>query len=139
MDALYRAHRSAGTTSIGVFRRRIELSDDAGVSARRSTRRWRRSTRRSSASRTTRSQAYSEVLALDPTSHVALDALDALFTRQAMWPELAENLETQLDLAETDEAQLALMLRLAALREREMGQVDDGHRGLPPGARARRR
>ncbi len=41
-----------------------------------------------------------------------------------MWSELAENLEAQLALASTDEAQLAVMLRLASLRETEMGLVD---------------
>ena len=74
-----------------------------------------------------------------PASERALKALDDLFTRQKMWSELAENLESQLALAATDEAQLALMLRLAALRETEMGLVDVGHRGLPPGPRARHR
>jgi tetratricopeptide (TPR) repeat protein len=68
--------------------------------------------------------AYKKVLELDPGSERALRALDDLFTRQRMWGELAENLEAQLALAATDEAQLALMLRLAALREREMGLVD---------------
>jgi golgin subfamily B member 1 len=68
--------------------------------------------------------AYREVLASDEASQVALQALDALFSRQGMWPELAENLEAQLGLAETEEAQLALMLRLAQLREEKMGQVE---------------
>jgi tetratricopeptide (TPR) repeat protein len=67
---------------------------------------------------------YRKVLELDPSSQNALAALDALLLRQKMWPELAENLEAQLALATTDEAQLALMLRLAELREKEMGQVD---------------
>ena len=66
-------------------------------------------------------------------------ALDGLFTRQTMWAELAENLEAQLALAADDEAQLALMLRLAALRESRDGPRRRGHRGLPPGPRARRR
>ena len=51
--------------------------------------------------------------------------------------ELAENLEAQLALAAEDEAQLALMLRLSALRERRDGSRRRGHRGVPPGARAR--
>jgi tetratricopeptide (TPR) repeat protein len=76
---------------------------------------------------------YRKVLELDPTSITALSALDALFTRQKMWTELAENLESQLQLAATDEAQLGLMLRLAALRESEMGQIDvaiEGYRAV---------
>ncbi len=68
--------------------------------------------------------AYKKVLELDPGSERALKALDDLFTRQRMWTDLAENLESQLALAATDEGQLALMLRLAALRESEMGMVD---------------
>jgi len=68
--------------------------------------------------------AYKKVLELDPGNERALKALDDLFTRQKMWSELAENLEAQLALAATDDAQLALMLRLAALREREMGMID---------------
>ena len=68
--------------------------------------------------------AYREVLALDPTSQVALTALDGFFTRRGLWSELAENLETQLGLAETDDAQRDLMLRLAALRETQMGQPE---------------
>src|SRR5690606_32678965 len=58
---------------------------------------------------------------------------DGLFTRQSMWTELAGNLETQLSLAETDEDQLALMLRLSALREQQMGQVEaaiEGYREI---------
>ena len=68
--------------------------------------------------------AYRKVLELDPASDRALAALDNLFTRQKMWTELADNLEAQLGLVQSDEGQLALMLRLAALREKEMGQVD---------------
>ena len=95
--------------------------------------------------------AYKKVLELDPGSERALKALDDLFTRQKMWAELAENLEAQLALAADDEAQLALMLRLAALREGEMGLVDvaiEGYRQVlersptdaagPCGARAPR-
>ena len=68
--------------------------------------------------------AYKKVLELDPASDRALRALDDLFTRQKMWSELAENLEAQLSLAATDDTQLSLMLRLAELREKEMGLVD---------------
>ncbi|MGO9839514.1 MAG: tetratricopeptide repeat protein [Polyangiaceae bacterium] len=68
--------------------------------------------------------AYKKVLELDPASDRALRALDDLFTRQTMWSELAENMEAQLALATADEVQLSLMLRLAELREREMGLVD---------------
>ena len=75
--------------------------------------------------------AYKRVLESDPASLTALAALDALFTRQKLWSDLAENLESQLALASEDEAQIALMLRLAALRETEMQQIEqaiDGYR-----------
>jgi tetratricopeptide (TPR) repeat protein len=68
--------------------------------------------------------AYREVLASDEASQLALTALDALFSRQKMWPELAQNLEAQLQLAQEDEAQINLMLRLAAHREERMEQVE---------------
>lgn len=73
--------------------------------------------------------SYKRVLELDPASTTALAALDALFTRQRMWADLAENLESQLSLATDDEAQIALMLRLASLRETEMAQVDQAIEG----------
>ncbi|MDP9149499.1 MAG: tetratricopeptide repeat protein, partial [Myxococcota bacterium] len=75
--------------------------------------------------------AYKKVLELEPGSELALTALEALFTRQKMWSELADDLEAQLALAPSEERQLALMLRLASLRETEMGLVDvaiDGYR-----------
>ena len=68
--------------------------------------------------------AYRKVLELDPTSALARRALDDLFTRQKMWTELAENLEGQLELVPDEDAQIALMLRLARLRETEMALVD---------------
>ena len=77
--------------------------------------------------------SYRKVLELDPASHTALSALDALFTRQKMWNELADNLEAQLALASGDEEQLGLMLRLAQLRETEMSMVDtaiEGYRAV---------
>ena len=73
--------------------------------------------------------SYRKVLELDAQSSRALAALDALLVRQKMWPELAENLEAQLSLTTDDGAQLSLMLRLAALRESEMGQVEQAIEG----------
>lgn len=73
--------------------------------------------------------SYKRVLELDPSSLTALAALDALFTRQRMWSDLAENLEAQLALATADDQQIGLMLRLAALRESEMGQIDQAIEG----------
>jgi tetratricopeptide (TPR) repeat protein len=68
--------------------------------------------------------AYNEVLGEDPASHVALTALDGLYSRQSMWQELADNLEQQLRYATVDEEQIRLMLRLAALRESKMNLIE---------------
>jgi tetratricopeptide (TPR) repeat protein len=127
MDTLYRG-TERWNDLVGVFRRRIELSDDAGV-IENIYAQMAQVYEEKLGKPDEAIQAYREVLAIDPTSRVALDALDALFARRAMWPELAENLETRLNLAETDEAQLGLMLRLAFLREREMGLVDEAIEG----------
>jgi tetratricopeptide (TPR) repeat protein len=46
-----------------------------------------------------------------------------------MWVDLADNLEAQLRLAEGEDAELHLMLRLATLRERDMGQIPEAIEG----------
>jgi tetratricopeptide (TPR) repeat protein len=77
--------------------------------------------------------SWRKVLEIDSASGAALSALDALFTRQKMWSELADNLEAQLVLAQDETVQIALMLRLAALRESEMGQIEvaiEGYRAV---------
>ncbi len=77
--------------------------------------------------------SYKRVLELDPASQTALQALDQLFTRQRMWSDLAENLESQLSLAAEEEQQIALMLRLASLRETQMNLIEqaiDGYRSV---------
>ncbi len=73
--------------------------------------------------------AYKKVLELDAASMRALAALDALYTRQEMWTDLAENLEAQLGVVTVDEQQIDLMLRLASLRETRMSQVDSAIEG----------
>ena len=60
--------------------------------------------------------AYNEVLAVDGASIMALRALDDLYTRQKMHEALAENLDQQLRLAETEDEEINLMLRLAMLQ-----------------------
>ena len=122
MDALYRSSEH-WEELVGVYRRRIELVQDPSESERLYSQMahvYEEKLGRPSEA----ILAYREVLGIDPGSHQALSALDGLFTRQQMWAELAENLEVQLSLAESDDAQLALMLRLAMLREREMGEVE---------------
>jgi tetratricopeptide (TPR) repeat protein len=122
LDALYRRTERYADL-VGVFRRRIELAQEGSE----------RETLYAQMAEVYEQKlgkpedaiaAYREVLSLDETSRVALVALDGLFTRQSMWDELADNLEAQLRLAETEDEQILLMLRLAALRESKMNQVD---------------
>ncbi len=68
--------------------------------------------------------AYQEVLGQLPTSQRALVSLEQLFTKLQLWEELASNLEAQLTLAESEQEIVGLTLRLAALREQQMGQVE---------------
>ncbi|MET0339682.1 MAG: tetratricopeptide repeat protein [Polyangiales bacterium] len=67
---------------------------------------------------------YREILEIDPASPRALAALDQLYELQGLWPELADNVSRQLDLAEDPREQTAYMLRLARLREQRMGAVE---------------
>jgi tetratricopeptide (TPR) repeat protein len=122
LDALY---RNAGRWEdlIGVFRRRIDLSESEEESIAvygQLASVYEEKLRRPDDA----IQAYREVLAIDPTSDSALSALDGLFARGENWRELADNLETRLKLADTEEKQRTLMLRLADLFERRLGQVE---------------
>jgi len=111
------------TDLIQVIQKRIDLADDAGA-------REALYARMASIYETNLGKpdeaiaAFREVLSIDPTSTRALAALEGLYSRQERWTDLADNLEAQLRLAETDEQQLALMLRLAQLRETRMSEVD---------------
>ncbi|HWO11287.1 MAG TPA: tetratricopeptide repeat protein, partial [Polyangiaceae bacterium] len=122
LDALY---RNAGRWEdlIGVFRRRIDLSgseeESIGLYAQLASVYEEKLGRPDDAI-----LAYREVLAIDPTSDAALGALDALYGRGEMWRELGDNLETRLKLADTEEKQRTLMLRLADLFERRLDQVE---------------
>lgn len=124
MDALYRANER-WTELVGVYRKRIELADDPEPLYAQMAEVYEEKLGQVDDA----IAAYREILALDPTSSLALGALDGLLSRQGKWEELAENLETQLGLADTEEAQGELMLRLAALRESRMGQVGEAIEG----------
>jgi tetratricopeptide (TPR) repeat protein len=127
MDALYR-RTERWEDLISVFRRRIELAEDSA--ARESLYAQMAGVYEEKLGKPDEAiAAYREVLTLDPTSQVALGALESLFMRQRMWNELAENLETRLGLAESEEEQIRLMLRLASLREQEMGLADSAIEG----------
>jgi tetratricopeptide (TPR) repeat protein len=122
LDALYR-RTERWDDLVGVYRRRIELSaDPEGREAlyEQMARVYEEKLGRPDQA----IAAYREVLAADETSRLALRALDALFTRQSLWVDLADNLEAQLRLADSDGERLALMLRLADLRETRMGEVE---------------
>ena len=122
MDALYTRTERWGDL-IGVYRRRIELAiDEPEREALYAQMAEVYETRLGQPEQAI--AAYREVLGFDETSLVALTALDGLFTRQSMWEELADNLEAQLRLAVDDTEQLALMLRLASLRESKMSMIE---------------
>ncbi|MBN1609972.1 MAG: tetratricopeptide repeat protein [Polyangiaceae bacterium] len=127
MDALYR-RTEHWDELVSVYRRRIDLEQgggDAETLYAEMAQVYEEKLRRPEEA----IAAYREVLTIDPSSRVALGALDGLFTRQQEWPELAENLETQLTLVETDQAEVDLMLRLAALREQKMGAIEEAIEG----------
>jgi tetratricopeptide (TPR) repeat protein len=111
------------TDLIHVVQKRIDLADDA--SAREQLYARMASIYEEKLGKPDEAIAsFREVLAIEPASQVALQALDGLYARQERWTDLAENLDAQLRLAETDEAQLGFMLRLAQLRETKMGEVE---------------
>ena len=127
LDALYRGVER-WEDLITVFRRRIDLAVDS--STRESLFAQVADIYEGKLARPADAiAAYREVLASEATSQVALVALDGLFTRQSLWPDLAENLEAQLALAAGDDAQVVLMLRLAALREQQMALIADAIEG----------
>jgi tetratricopeptide (TPR) repeat protein len=67
--------------------------------------------------------AWKEVLGDNPSSLVALRALDRLFVHKGMALDLADNLQRQLELASETDEQVALLWRLGQLRERELSDV----------------
>jgi golgin subfamily B member 1 len=67
---------------------------------------------------------HKEILEIDPTSQGALSALDDLYARQELWTDLADNVQRQLEMAADPDQEIALMLRLADLREKRMSAVD---------------
>ncbi len=69
-------------------------------------------------------RVYREVLELNPTSELALAALDQLLEQQERWGDLADNVSRRLSLATTAEARVPLLLRLASIRETRMNAVD---------------
>lgn len=131
LDTLFRTHEKWELLA-GVYRRRIELSEDVGELERLYS-------ELAEVLEVNLSKpedailAYQEVLAREPASVRALSALDQLYTKLERWEELASNLEAQLALADSDEEHIALTFRLAALREEKMGQTEiaiEGYRDI---------
>lgn len=121
MDALF---RSAGQFDalVGVYRKRIALGDDQSEQERLYA-------EMADVIENQLQQpekavlAYEEVLEQFPTSSVALSALEGLFSKLGKWEDLAGNLESQLNLAEEGSQRNELVLRLAGLREQQMGDL----------------
>ena len=122
LDALYR-RTERWRDLLGVMRRKAELADDPTLQeellAQNAMIYEEMLEEPDSAIR-----VYSDILELDPTSQRALVALDRLYEKLERWSDLADNIGRQLSIADDPEAQTSLMLRLAALRETQMGAVD---------------
>ena len=63
---------------------------------------------------------HQEILELAPGTDASIVALERLYGQQQMWPELAENLEQQLNSADDPQTQTVLMIRLAEVREHRL-------------------
>ncbi len=66
---------------------------------------------------------YKEVLSQDSANGKALKALDRLYLDKKRWHELADNLTRQLQLTDDRSETIELLVRLASLRETEIGEV----------------
>ncbi len=67
--------------------------------------------------------AYLRVLEISPGHRGAVEALGALYERQAMWPELLDNLELRAGMAESSEERVGYLHRAGAIHERELDDV----------------
>lgn len=67
--------------------------------------------------------AYLRVLEIRPSHPPAVEALGALYERQAMWPELLDNLELRAGMAESSEERVGYLHRAGAIHERELDDV----------------
>jgi tetratricopeptide (TPR) repeat protein len=69
-------------------------------------------------------QAYNQVLEMNDSEQVALDALDRIYTQQSRWPELARIITRELELLMDEEKVVELSFRLATLLEHQLGDLD---------------
>jgi tetratricopeptide (TPR) repeat protein len=66
---------------------------------------------------------YIEILGQEPDDMKALRALDRLYVARGAWRDLGDNISKQLTLVESQHEQVALLVRLAQLRETHLGEV----------------
>jgi golgin subfamily B member 1 len=66
---------------------------------------------------------YNEVLGQAPDDMKALRALDRLYVQRQQWRDLGDNISRQLALVEQPYEQVALLVRLAQLRETHLGEI----------------
>jgi len=69
--------------------------------------------------------ALTQVLELSPSRLEAVEGLGRLYERQAMWPELMENLELSAGMAETVAQRVGFVQRIGTLLERELDDVPE--------------
>ncbi len=122
LDALYR-RSERWRDLLGVLRRKVELSTEP-VAQEALLEQMARIHDEQLEEPALAASLYREILEIEPTSHSALVALDALYARLEQWSELADNVGRQLALADDPEQKTSLQLRLAELRETRMGAAD---------------
>ncbi|MCU0661270.1 MAG: tetratricopeptide repeat protein, partial [Myxococcota bacterium] len=108
---------------VGVLRSKIELSLDASVAE--SVYRQMALIYEEMLGRPEDAVAcLKEILAIDPASDDALRGLDRLLARLERWTDLADNLQQQLALGDSEDIVVPLKLRLAELREKQLDEVE---------------
>lgn len=106
----------------GIYRRKVDLLADAGQRQQLLARMayiWEEMLGNVAEAIT----CHDEILTLDERNVPALKALDRLYQLKQAWPELAENLQRQLLLVGDEPEATDLLLRLASLRESELGEL----------------
>ncbi len=107
---------------LDVYRKKVELSNDPSLREQiyfRMAYLWEEMLQNVDEAIAT----YKEVLSQDSANLKALKSLDRLYQAQKQWHELADNLTRQLQLTDEKPETIELLVRLAALREKELGEV----------------
>lgn len=69
--------------------------------------------------------AFTRVLDLSPTQPIAIESLGRLYERQAMWPELLDNLQVRASTAQASDVRLSHVHRAGEVYERELDDVHE--------------